>query len=70
MRQKTFYILLIFIAALGLLLRLTHYDSTPPFGETKDEFIYPWAGMSFIQTGIPTTWSPFSAYKNIENINK
>ncbi|MEK7165198.1 MAG: glycosyltransferase family 39 protein [Patescibacteria group bacterium] len=56
------FLTLIFIALFGLLLRLNNYDRTPPFGETMDEFIYPWAGMSLIETGTPATWSPFAAY--------
>lgn len=62
MKQRFFYILLISIALFGLFLRLHDYDRLPPFGETRDEFFYPWAGMSLLKTGVPTSWSPFGGY--------
>ena len=63
MKNKLFIIILLFIALFGLSLRLIDYDKLPPFGETRDEFMYPWAGMSLIQTGIPTSWADFYSYK-------
>lgn len=62
MGKKQFYVLLALIAVLGIFLRLVSYDRTPPFGETRDEFIYPWAGITLLQTGAPSTWSDFAAY--------
>jgi len=62
-KNKLFIIILLFIALFGLSLRLIDYDKLPPFGETRDEFMYPWAGMSLIQTGIPTSWADFYSYK-------
>lgn len=62
MNHRLFYILLISIALFGLFLRLLDYDRLPPFGETRDEFFYPWAGISFLKTGVPTSWSPFGGY--------
>ena len=63
MKNKLFIIILLFIALFGLSLRLIDYDKLPPFGETRDEFMYPWAGMSLIQTGILTSWADFYSYK-------
>lgn len=62
MSRLAFLILLTVITFTGLLLRLIDYDRVPPFGVTQDEFAYPWAGMSLIQTGIPTSWSWFGSY--------
>ena len=62
MTKTIFHILLIFISTFGLLLRFIDYDRVPAFGETRDEFAYPWAGMTLLQTGVPKSWSWFSAY--------
>lgn len=58
-----FFSIVICIVALGLWLRIQNYDSIPPF-ENKDEFMYPWAGMTLIKDGIPTSWSWVREYKN------
>lgn len=55
-----FYLIIIAVALFGLFLRFNHYESVPPFEETKDEFIYPWVGMSLLKTGVPVSWSPYS----------
>ena len=60
--KKIFYFSLVTISLIGLLLRLNKYDRIPPFGETKDEFIYPWAGLSLIEKRVPESWSPFVSY--------
>lgn len=65
---KAFYYLLILITLLGLWLRLLNYDRLPPFGETRDEFFYPWAGISLLKTGIPTSWSPFGGYTSEQKV--
>lgn len=70
MFQKHFYWFLLCITVIGLILRLNHYESIPPFGQTRDEFIYPWIGMSLIQQGIPITWSDFASYPTGEIIEK
>ena len=67
MRHK-FIIYLILIALLGFGLRLIDYTQVPVKGETKDEFMYPWAGMSLLKTGVPTSWSNFDAYKNFQKV--
>jgi 4-amino-4-deoxy-L-arabinose transferase-like glycosyltransferase len=50
------------IALLGLHLRLVDYNRIPAPGATHDEFMYPWAGMSLLQTGVPTSWSRLQTY--------
>lgn len=68
MSKFVFNISLVLITILGLSLRLIDYDKVPPFGETMDEFMYPWAGITFLKTGVPASWSlPFPSYKK-ENI--
>lgn len=64
MSKKRLIIVILCIAFIGFLLRLIDYDHAPPFGETKDEFMYPFAGISLLQTGMPTSWSPFAGYTN------
>lgn len=65
-----FYFLLILISFLGLLLRFRDYDRIPPFGETQDEFFYPWAGMTLLQKGVPVAWSLFPSYGKREYLSK
>lgn len=65
-----FYLLLLTIALFGLILRFIDYDSVPPFDVTKDEFFYPWAGITFLQTGTPAAWSLFDAYPQGEIVYK
>lgn len=69
MSKKIFYILLLLISFCGVLLRFLDYDTIPPFGETNDEFMYPWAGISFLQTGVPSSWSWFPSYKQDQTVN-
>lgn len=64
LKMNFYKIACISILLLGLSLRLVDYDRIPPFGETADEFFYPWAGMTWIQTGVPAAWSWFPAYQN------
>ena len=59
-----FFIGLILIIFLGLTLRFVDYDRLPPFGKTFDEFHYAWAGLTWITTGTPTTWSWLNSYTN------
>ncbi len=68
MKKQLFLTLLILIAFLGLGLRLLDYDRIPPFLETKDEFFYPWAGISFLQTGIPVAWANFASYPQSQTV--
>ncbi len=62
MKKNLFLTLLVLITIGGLFLRLIDYDRTPPFGETMDEFMYPFAGISLLQTGVPTSWTGFVLY--------
>lgn len=58
-----FYLLLLMIGIFGIILRFIDYDKVPPFGETRDEFMYPWAGISWLTEGTPSSWSNFPSYK-------
>lgn len=69
MKKRLFIILLILISGFGLYLRLINYDRVPPFLETKDEFFYPWAGVSFLQTGVPVAWANFSSYSETQTVS-
>ena len=64
---KSDYFLAFFLSCiliLGVVLRLNEYSTVPPVGETRDEFQYPWAGLTLLQTGVPSSWSYFDAYQN------
>ena len=62
MKRYLFWAILVLIATGGLFLRLNNYDRTPPFGETMDEFMYPFAGISLLKSGVPTSWTGFVLY--------
>ncbi len=62
MRKTVVVLLLIIIGISGVFLRFIDYDKTPPFGETQDEFFYPWAGLTWLNTGNPVAWSWFPSY--------
>ena len=62
MLEKRFILLFCIITTLGLLLRLVNYTQVPALGETRDEFMYPWAGLTLLQTGTPSSWSYFESY--------
>ncbi|MBI4058132.1 glycosyltransferase family 39 protein [Candidatus Gottesmanbacteria bacterium] len=68
MSKQSFFLILIAISLLGLVLRVVDYDRVPAFGETRDEFMYPWAGMSLLLTGVPSSWSYFDSYTNYKSI--
>lgn len=63
-RTRFFLLFATIIIGSGVLLRLHDYARVPPFGETRDEFAYPWAGMTLIKNGVPSSWSYFESYKN------
>ena len=65
-----FIAILACIAIFGVLLRLVNYDAIPAQSETADEFLYPWAGMSLITTGVPSSWSWFTSYPEGKVYNK
>lgn len=51
------------ILILAFLLRLNQYTQFPIGGETQDESAWAYLGASIFQTGQPTSWSFFDAYK-------
>lgn len=57
------YLSFILIIFLGVFLRFYHYEFFPIAGETADEYAWSHLGASLIQTGVPTSWSFFSAYE-------
>jgi 4-amino-4-deoxy-L-arabinose transferase-like glycosyltransferase len=59
---KLLVILLVFL--LGFLLRLHNFAQYPQRGATHDEFAFAFLGISFLQTGIPTSWSNIPVYQN------
>lgn len=68
--KARFYFCIILISIFGLFLRFIDYDKVPPFDVTKDEFFYPWAGMTLISEGVPKAWSLFDAYPSGEIVYK
>ncbi len=64
MKKYIYTIVLISILVLGLTLRAHHYSTWPREGATFDEYAWTWLGMSLWKTGVPTSWSPHSAYTN------
>lgn len=57
MKSARFWLALLAITLLGLGLRVKDYDRIPPFLETADEVMFPWAGMSWLTTGVPSSWT-------------
>ncbi len=66
---KYFYISLLFIVLFGAYLRFIDYASVPPFQDTADEFVYPLAGLSWIQTGTPIGWANTDVYQSSKKID-
>lgn len=60
--MKKVLIILGFILCLGLILRFHNYARWPREGATFDEYAWTWQGMSLLETGIPTSWSPHKQY--------
>ena len=56
--------LIIAVLVLGLFLRNNNYQDFPVSGETQDEIAWSMLGSSIIQTGKPSSWSWFDAYKD------
>lgn len=48
----------------GAILRNHNLSLWPREGATFDEYAWTWLGMSLINTGVPTSWSPHQAYTN------
>ncbi len=68
MRKFLQSISILFILALGFYVRFVNYSVWPREGATFDEYAWPWLGMSLIQQGVPSSWSPHSQYENYEAI--
>lgn len=68
MSKLKFLIFLFLIAIIGLILRFSNYDKYPAFLETADEVMYPWAGITFLQTGVPSSWTWNPSYRNGNHI--
>lgn len=62
MQRNTLFI--IFILCVGLFLKLDHYSEYPQRGATSDEYTYAFLGLSLLNSGVPSSWSHFSAYTN------
>lgn len=62
------WISLIAVMLLGVMLRPIGYAQFPIAGETKDEVAWTMLGASLLQTGTPQSWSFFSAYTNVREV--
>ncbi len=56
--------ILIGIILVGYWLRHDHFSVWPREGATFDEFAWTFQGLSILNTGIPVSWSPHTAYTN------
>lgn len=57
-------ILVIFILAVALILKLHNYSIYPQRGATSDEYSYSFQGISLWTKHLPISWSAFQAYQN------
>ncbi len=65
-RNRHFWLLaLCAILLLGFFVRDSKLYETPRLGATFDEFAWTWLGVSIIQTGTPTSWSPHKQYSDV-----
>lgn len=64
-----FLLVMVIIIVLGAFLRFIDYASVPPFMDTADEFVYPLAGLSWIQTGAPIGWANGHVYNLARKID-
>jgi len=70
MKNKSFHLLLAIITVIALFLRFVDYSIVPPIDEAFDEVHYAWGGATWIENGVPKSWSNFDSYKNVENIER
>lgn len=64
MKKWVIYFILAIILLVGGLLRNHNLTVWPREGATFDEFAWVFQGLSLLEKGIPTSWSPHQAYKN------
>lgn len=64
MKKNGVTVILVFILLLGANLRLHNFTVWPREGATFDEFAWTFLGISLWESGVPTSWSPHSAYNN------
>ncbi len=57
-------ILVIFILAVALILKLHNYSIYPQRGATSDEYSYSFQGISLWIKHLPISWSAFTAYRH------
>ncbi|MDO8620661.1 MAG: glycosyltransferase family 39 protein [Candidatus Levybacteria bacterium] len=57
-------ILVIFILAVALILKLHNYSIYPQRGATSDEYSYSFQGISLWTKHLPISWSAFTAYQH------
>lgn len=59
---RVLVVLLIFL--LGFLLRFHNFAKYPQRGATHDEFAFAFLGISFLKTGVPSSWSNIPVYQD------
>ena len=64
MSNLRFLIILLAVTLCGFFLRALNYDKVPAFLETADEVMYPWAGLTLLQNGTPSSWTWNPSYQN------
>lgn len=64
MKKYGFIIILALILGIGTWIRSVNLSVWPREGATFDEFAWTFQGLSIITKGVPTSWSPHSAYTN------
>lgn len=64
MKKYGLFILLGIILCIGTWIRSVNLSVWPREGATFDEFAWTFQGLSIIMKGVPTSWSPHSAYTN------
>lgn len=64
MQIKNWYVLVILtvILTIGVMLRNYNLNTWPREGATFDEYAWTFLGLSIINTGVPTSWSPHPQY--------
>lgn len=69
MSKPKFNLILLLIVIGGLFLRFHDYDRLPPWRESDDEIHYAWTGLTWLTSGVPTSWSWLSSYATYEEYN-